>query len=142
MSDLFSDYIEVVMSVLLFSALLGFMTLITGNSYEIYNKKDVVEERRETLQWNKQLYSYDNTEMIGDDILVTIQKFSKAFDMEIQLGGTGGSYYKIKKTDSDSVWSVENVRIKLSGNLGRKYLATLIRDTNNIVTGFRFSCID
>ena len=100
------------------------------------DKKNIQQE----LLHYRELAKYDNATLIGDEVLITVKKYYKLYNMYIEVVYNTGVYETLLTTDSDSKWDDKRLRNMFYDDLDKYFKAELIYNSDTgEVKGFRFT---
>lgn len=136
----------VMLELIVFTALISTIAFLSGQAREMQSSEIQKQDLRTELSNKRELYFYDNKVLTGNDVLVAVRKYTKVYNMRIQLGATGGTnWYNapegLSVDSDDSVWEIDRIRDQLSiyGNLNHKYRSTLEREDSGYVSTLVFT---
>lgn len=114
-----------------------FFFSIQGKSLQMVGE-DKKKVQQELLEY-RELARYDNALLTGDEVIITVRKYYKLYDMHIEVLYNSGTFESLLTTDSDYVWSESRLRNLFYSDLDKYFKAELIRDNyTGKVKGFRF----
>lgn len=134
-----SSSLYITLSIVLFSALLTVIVYFGNVGREFLYIVNEQRELQKNMALEKDFYKYDNKILTGDDVLLTVQKYTKVINMDIELGGAGsGVFISLKEDGSDADWSIDRIRSALGHNIFAYYRSELVYDGSGAFVGLRF----
>lgn len=127
------------LTLIMYTALLVliFFFSIQGKSLQMVGE-DKKKVQQELLEY-RELARYDNALLTGDEVIITVRKYYKLYDMYIEVLYNSGTFESLLTTDSDYVWSESRLRNLFYSDLDKYFKSELIRDNyTGKVKGFRF----
>lgn len=132
-------YIQIAISLVLFSLLLSFIVYLSGTARDFLNIG--VEQRsfNQELAEQRSLYAYNNRVILGDEVLLAVKKYTQVRNMRIEVGDVNsGLFYELGENDSDAVWDLNRVRVAMGPNIYEKYKGSLDRDSSGAIFRITF----
>lgn len=136
------EVIKIVMEIMVFGVVVLFVSLSIGLSNDLNNNRLEAGHLTEVMKKQSMLYSYDDRVVVGDDILILANKYSRELNISIQLGGSGSSnWLELTKDSLIEEWDSNYIKAQLGNDISLKYKSILDRDINGTVVGVLFHCV-
>lgn len=144
MEEIISEYVHVAIEIIIFSMVLVLLIFFSGKSYEALNQEHNKKAIAKQIAEYRQIYPYDNKTINANDVLVAVQKYTRAYQMDIQLGGKDSTTWIHLNTNdiTNTNWDIENIKNQMQNDMDRQYQSVLIKDSSGTLIGFSFRCID
>lgn len=136
------EAIKIVMELMVFGVVVLLVSLSVNLSSTVNNRRLSNENLTVELQKQSMLYSYDGRVVVGDDIIVLANKYAKALNISVQLGGSGSDvWFELTPDSLDLEWDSKYIKEQLGNGISVEYNSILDRDINGNIVGVIFSCI-
>ncbi len=139
MNKIVMNAIKMSMEITLFLVVVMCIVVASNFSKEFNEKKVNEEALKYELKKVSELYSYDERDVNGDDIMLLVNRYARVLNISVQLGGSGSDVWlELSPNSSEHEWDSKYVRSQLGNSIKDTYLSTLERDINGNVVGVIF----
>lgn len=142
MGDLIKEYYAIAITLVVFSVVVGVIVYVgnIGNDLmDVYEKKNDVKE---TLKLSREIYGYMDKVITGNDVLIAVKKFTRLYDMKIEVGFKGSGVWILLDSEGDpEEWKLDIVSERMGRSINENYLSKLIFDENGDIVGIEFTLV-
>lgn len=145
------EAIYMAVELMVFSALLMIIVVLSGQGREMLTTHEANKAITQEMRAYKDFSSYDNRELTGDDMLLAIKKYARAYNVCIvhddDDNGTFDtiSYHSKNAPDHSIQWEDEKIRAILGDLIYSNYIAKFLTMDEVVNTDYDSvypSCVD
>jgi hypothetical protein len=134
------DYIAITTELIVFAIVLSLIVYVANIGQNLLSIGQDRKAFNQELGVQRSLYQFNGRPMTGDDVVVSVKRYTKLYDMRIEKGIVGsGNYYVLDDKASEALWSEDTIRTNLGSDIQKLYKSSIIRNANGEITAIQFN---
>lgn len=118
----------------MFGVFLSIVMFASQSTMQLFRIEQERRDIRNEIAALRELYEYKDRTVTGDDVLLAVKKYTRLYQIEIELGEVGsGNWLVLTDRSTDEEWNVENIRKRMGDNVYNTYKSELVISDTDVI---------